>query len=67
MEATSMRQLIGTATHWNKKCRFYYNGSGEQQTIEYPDGKIEYMASRPNNFAMAVLVIKTYWKDLILA
>ena len=36
-----MRQLIGTATHWNKKCKFYYNGSGEQQTIEYPDGKVE--------------------------
>lgn len=62
-----MRKLIGTATHWNEKCNFYYNGSGERQTIEYPDGRIEHMASRPVDFKMAVLVVKTYWKDLVLA
>ena len=55
------------ALSWNKKCKFYYNGSGEQQTIEYPDGKVEYIASRPNNFEMAILVVKTYWQDLVLA
>lgn len=64
-----MKKLIGEATHWGIRTKFYYNGAGEQVTMENPKIGSKTIAARPIDFQDATTGIKCFWQedDLVLA
>lgn len=68
LETNKEKKLIGEATHWRERTKFYYNGIGEQITIKNSNG-LKGIAARPRNFQEAVDCIIEYWgnDDLVLA
>ena len=61
-----MKKLIGEFDHWGIKTKSYYNGAGEQITIENEKIGTVRIASRPRDFNMASLVIKSTWENVNL-